>query len=480
MQPLNELARAARRWADLSQEVRRQLAERPLPQVHRDLITARHPSSAQHLNDTQQLSDEQLEQLGIPGDLLRAFSKAGEFDYQPTAEGLALLPEHARSPVRQLRLQLPSSPQSVALGLKLLRDLLLGLAPDIAINVALPPAANVDAMRRLCTRWISNSRKLRFCPLKTHNLFSQDNAKTAVLADGGRCLVLPRTSLVTRDKHERNFGEAFGLPVVSSRLLWEGGNLLADGRACLVGVNTIAANCIHFGLTPRQVVAAFEAEFSAPLVMLGDLPLALSRLRQDISRNLDDRPPDEPGNHRLELGQADFHIDLDVLALGDAPDGTPQVALADPQAGLELRDAICARDGLFEGHFLPPDQMRKVLRSRAEKTAARRHQRLQLYRRQLAAAGYQVIDIPDFRVAAGDQYLGRVNFNFNFVNVLPHGTTHQAGVYLWQFGIPEVDAAARRAYENRGIQTTPLGDATTANEITRLMGGLHCASSKLA
>jgi hypothetical protein len=474
---LKELCAASQQLETLARSVRERLLTEHVTAVYRDVV-----------GDVS-LEDDELRRLGFAPDILRCFrsGQAETFAYEPSARGFELVTEHARCPLHHARLELPSSPQSVALGLKALHDMVCHLDPQIEISVLVPRAANPAALGRLAQRWASRSAPLRFIPCRTRSLFSQDNGKAGIDGLRTRTLLVPRQ--LSADPRSSVLdaadllGDAIGVSVKASRLFWEGGNVLYDGYRCLVGANTVAVNQMRLGLSADEVCGALAAEFgAAKLLVLGDENVARNVLLQQRAETHGGPDPGYDGlrEYRIEAGQADFHLDLDVAPLGRLPNGKPAVALADPDAGLRHLPAIQTLDERFAGHFLPPAEMRAVLAARAAKTAERRRQWLKLYRSQLEDAGYDVLSVPDFRISPSDHYLDRENFQFNYVNVVPHGSPEQPRVCLWRYGVHALDSAAYAAYRASGIEITTLAEETTANETSRLYAGPHCVVSKLA
>jgi hypothetical protein len=142
--------------------------------------------------------------------------------------------------------------------------------------------------------------------------------------------------------------------------------VLHDGYRCLVGANTVALNQMRLGLSSNEVRSALATEFgAAELLVLGDENIARNVLLQQRSEAHGWLEPghDRPRAYRIEAGQADFHLDLDVAPLGRLPNGKPAVALADPDAGLRHLPAVQTLDERFAGHFLPPAEMRAVMRA---------------------------------------------------------------------------------------------------------------------
>ena len=73
--------------------------------------------------------------------------------------------------------------------------------------------------------------------------------------------------------------DLLGLPILSSKLYWEGGNVLYDGHTCLIGAQTIAYNVTRLGLSEEQVKKAFKLEFGAKVLVMGDIKSALKSAR---------------------------------------------------------------------------------------------------------------------------------------------------------------------------------------------------------
>jgi hypothetical protein len=382
---LAQMLEAGEALDEIRASVRWRLAHEHVSTVHRDVVGDR------------VLDDRQLERLGFAPDVLRAFGgpDRGAFDPSPAVAGFVPLPEHAHRPTRALRLQLPGAPRSVALGLKLLRDAALGLDPAIELIVVVPPRTNVDVFERLLRRIGRARAPVQFVRHRVDTLFAQDNGKSGHAGDR-RVLLLPRADpdLAPRDRLEGALlTDALGVELVMSRLYWDGGNVLCNGVHCFVGANTIAVNRIRLGLTASEVVRAFERELGLPVLVLGDVDEAVAGYRRDEATGA--------RRYGIQGGQADFHLDLDVALLAGAGSGASLVALADVDQGLALLDAVCRVERLFEGHFLPADAMRRVLRSRVAATATRRKSRLAGYRAVLERAGYAIAPIPDLRILTG-------------------------------------------------------------------------------
>ncbi len=469
---IRRICRHAQICSELSKDVRRRLRKEHLTHVYADVV------------GRTELTDPDLVALGFVPDILRSFARPTEsnsFHYTPTSPGFQLLPESAKHPVRHLRLQIPDSGESVAIGLKLLRDLLLALDPAITLTVFVKPGVDRNRMASLIRLWSAEPTRVRLVEHRCQTLFAQDNGKTGIMPDGTTALMLPRPTNVSGNRSRNGdtlspekLSGPLGIPILTSKLYWEGGNILFDGNTCLIGVQTIAQNVTRFGLSEQQVKDAFKLEFGAKVLVLGDMKSALQSAR----------PDEENGNAgSAERGQADFHIDLDLCVLGQVAAGSrrPLVAIADPLLSAKYSGAILRRPQLFEHHFLPANDMKYYFRQILEATIERRVPLLETYAKTLRSAGYALVGIPDIRLAPELNYLARVNMSFNYCNVLPAASrSGRPVVYLFHYGIPALDKAADKVYRSCGVKPKPIGaDVSTAHELLLLRGGLHCLCAKM-
>ncbi len=464
---IRQICRHAQRCSELSKDVSRRLRKEHLTAVYSDVV------------GRTKLTDPDLVALGFVPDILRSFARPTEsdsFHYTPTSPGFQLLQESAKHPVRHLRLQMPESGDSVAIGLKLLRDLLLALDPAITLTVLVKHGVDRSRMASLIRFWGAEPNRVRLVEHRCQTLFAQDNGKTGILPDGRTALMLPRPTNDTRNGDTlspEKLSGPLGIPILPSKLYWEGGNILFDGQTCLIGAQTIAYNVTRFGLSEQQVKKAFKLEFGAKVLVLGDMKSALQSARAD----------EENGNAgSAERGQADFHIDLDVCVLGQVADSRrPLVAIADPLLGAKYSGAILRRPQLFEHHFLPAKDMKYYFSQILEATIERRVPLLEAYAKTLTSAGYALAGIPDIRLAPELNYLARVNMSFNYCNVLPAASrSGRPVVYLFHYGIPALDKAADKVYRSCGVKPIPIGaDVSTPHELLLLRGGLHCLCAKM-
>ena len=462
---IRQICRHAHECAEVSKDVRRRLRKEHLTHVYADLL------------GNNQLDDSDLVALGFIPDIVRSFARptdSDSFQYIPSSPGFQLLPESASHPLTHMRMQMPEGADSVAVGLKLLRDLLLALDPTITLTVLVKPGVNRNRVGSLIRLWGAEPTRVRLIEHSCQTLFAQDNGKTGIMPDGTTALMLPRATNNGRKGDQlspEKLSGLVGIPVLTSKLYWEGGNVLFDGQTCVIGAKTIAYNVTHLGLDEHQVREAFRLEFGARILVLGNLKLTIESARAEENAASDS-----------ESGQADFHIDLDICLLGPtAGSGRPIVAIADPLAGAKYQGAVLRQRDLFEHHFLPARDMKHYFGQMLQATIERRVPVLEEYEKTLKSAGYTLVGIPDIRLAPDLNYLGRVNMSFNYCNVLPVGNASgRPLIYLFHYGIPALDKGADKAYRSCGLKPVPIGvDVTSAHELLLLGGGLHCLCAKM-
>ncbi len=427
--------------------------------------------SRQFLSNYHDLSDDTLESLGLAADILRFFnhqSKDPEFNFKPAVANFNLLPESADHVIKAIRLQIPQSPLSVSIGLKLLRDMLSSFESSVHFKLCLHQYHNAEAILNLIQSWGFDHQRVTLIAYEAINLFAQDNAISGQLNNGATVLLLPRAEIQSQqaEKELQILATAIELPVYRSRLFWEGGNILYDGHYCLIGANCIAKNICCLGLTEQQVIKAFSIEFDVQVIVLGDVKKAI----QNEIKQVD-----------LSGGQADFHIDLDISLLGLNPaTGQPMAAVATAESSDKLLAAVLKSKNLFEQHFADRHMMRDIFVDHINKSMQSRRPLLKHYRKTLQANGYQILDLPDLRMISKFNMFGRLNTSFNYCNVIPSlDSSGNKRVHLFAYGIDELDNLAAACYQNAGITPFFVGNDVTANELLQLHGGLHCLYSKM-
>jgi hypothetical protein len=441
----------------------------------RSLASEHLVSVASYLTQRFDLDLRALEAMGVPVDILELFpewrrgSRAG---FRPYSLGLTPSPIGAMEPLGTLRLQLSPSSGTIPYAFALLKDLLRKLDQSVRFVVVVEPGANLDALRRLVRVFFHESAadRVRFAELRSITVFAQDNARAARDSQDRPVLLIPRAFArgSTREDDELRPEEAervLGLRVVRSRLVWQGGNIVNDRHACLVGVDTIAENMVRFGLTAGETCSLLAADLGVEVTVLGNA----RRARFD------------PVKETMEpSGQAAFHIDLDVSLLGRVSQRAKPCALvADPVRGREHLSAVLARRSLVNGKFLPPRPLQKFIRAEYEAFARQRHPQLLDYARTLERLGYRVVGMPDLRIDPAQNVFASTNLDFSYCNVLPGLRRGRASVCYLPSGVPALDHAAEARFRSAGVRGVRIATPAVADALMRLQGALHCFSGPL-
>ncbi len=440
------------------------------------LATAHLTEVARLLHQKLDATDDDLDALGLPVNLLQLFPRWREgrrTGFRAPDLGLRPAPMGAGQPIGGLRLQLTPSSESASLALILLRDLLRATDPAVSIHVMVQPGANLSGLAELALSFSPDAgRRVRFVEGLTSTVFSQDNALPGRDRDGEPALLIPREFLrgtiragdeLTRDAAER----MFGVRVVASRLHWQGGNLVCDGERHLIGVDTIGENMARLGLTAGEVAALFEGELGCPVVPMGDL----TTFRYDADRG------------SIEAsGQAEFHIDFDIALLGRfGRKRKPRALVADPALGIDLMPRVLERRSLISGHFVPPDEARQLIEAEYVAFAAERHPRLLGYAETLEGLGYEVVGLPDLRMEMSEKLFSTVNLDFGYCNVLPGLNRGRPAVHFLPFGLTELDRTAVERYRKAGVVPVRASrNPRVANTLMSLRGGLRCFCGRVS
>lgn len=459
--PLAQMVQHAVQMDALRTGISQSLVDHHLTRVLRDVFGHRRkatPSALQAL----QLSPEFA--AAFPD-----WNDPESFQYQPPVEGLRLSPESCQEEVRSLRLQLGQD-APVGIGLRTLQVLLQELPSTVSFCALVKPGFDEKRTRDFIKAFEGYSEsRVTFFQHGHQTLFAQDNGRLAIVPGGTKVLLTPGGLSAHRPG---DVLMAAPIPLVQSRLSWEGGNLLCDGHSALVGANSIAANVRGFGLTEEQVVAAFALETGYQVHVLGDVDKAVSALVRG------ERGGSVP--HAVDGGQADFHIDLDCCLLGAAAEQPPRVVVADPELGLNYLPQAMALDHLFSGHCLGAGKARNLFRRAVEDSVVRRAPILAKYCRTLKDAGYEVHRVPDIRLVSDYNYLGRVNTTFGYCNALSLNLEGSPTVALLSCGMEEMEAEVERVYSRLGVDVLWMGDRYMAEDLLSMRGGLHCFCSVLS
>ena len=452
----HQLIRHARAAALLISWCRRALA-----QGH--LVTA-----AVALRDVLGLRRAELETLRIPVDLLDLFPRwrdGSRHGFRPPPPHASLVPAASTLPLGPIRLLFAPATGAVPLILPLLRALDARLDPDTPITVMVDPGKAAKEFARIAKEVLRNPRRIHFEMGRSATMFARDHALAAQGPKGEPILLIPRGFRPDRGKEDvaldaRAAQRALGVKVRRSLLYWEGGNILFDGRRCLIGADLVRENIGRLGLARDEIVAVLQAEFGTGVAALGE-----------VSRSAFDGTQDRLSRS----GQASYHIDLDVSPLGSVNGQRAVVMLTDPDLGLEVLPRVLRHPRLHAWHGLARRVGQRLQADEYRRVADERRPRLHRYRRQLERLGYRVVAVPELRVDPSRSLAGLGNMDFAFCNVLPALHRKHPAVYYLPWGIPALDRLAERQWRSVGVTPVALSYfAPLAHGMMVLAAGLHC------
>lgn len=353
--------------------------------------------------------------------------------------------DNTRGRIRSVRLQWPHAEdaRSRSAQTAMVRDLLTKLDPSVKFEIV----AEVDGVRDLQALLeevgLARSGRVQVHPLALRStrtewvhgmsMWSRDSSVTVTrTADGAEVLLLPRSF---RDDGQvdaylnRRIVQSSGVApaalgkthlVRRSALDFEGGDVVANGRHALISSDTLQENARRLGTDVEQVRQLFEKEFGREVLSVDPEP--------------------------------DFHLDLGLGFLDD-------------------RTVTVASPALAEGATPSATVSAEELQVMRESTRAKGLQeKYDAAARMLESRGYRVVRLPN--LAGRDLQSPYLTYQ----NVLIEQYPGVRKVYMPVYGLPQLDAAARAAYEAEGFQVVEIQAALLS---TRLGGGVRCAVSEL-
>jgi len=311
-------------------------------------------------------------------------------------------------------------------------------------------------------------------PEQGFTIWTQDPFVVARMPTGSIGLIAPADFDRADDRTmTASLAETIDVPIMTSTLLFEGGNIVANSRHVFIGANTIARNTMALDLDARQVARRFEQAFGRPVIVVGPLPQPVG------------------------------HIDMMLTPIGDG-----RLMLADPAGGAAVIERLheqaperiaafeqAAAEGFFanpairgvidpDGRPIRPATMtgRTIEAAAAARDLAPTIDRLA---DELAEHGYRVLRVPflpglpdrsvDGRATDGDARSqptpgpGYPTLTYN--NVLIERAADERSVYLPRYGLEALDHAAAAAWRQAGFTVRPVGGLTGS---AMFGGSLRC------
>jgi hypothetical protein len=262
--------------------------------------------------------------------------------------------------------------------------------------------------------------------------------------------------------------DALGWAHGASSLDFEGGNIVADERHAFVGADTIRVNAIRLGESDEDVVRRFERELGRPVLVVGPLPQPVGHIDMILTPLGAGRlaladPGRGAGIAERELADAPARVEAFERGCEESFFGAPGLRVLRDAAGKELRAPALV--GATAGAAAHGRELAPVFDRLA---------------RELEGRGYALVRIPflaarreEPRDADAEEGRGPGYPMLTYNNAL----LEEGRVYLARYGWEAMDEAARRAYEEAGLETNAVdGLATSA----MYGGSLRCNVKVLA
>ena len=367
------------------------------------------------------------------------------FEIQPGTEDLGPLRLVASNTgrIRSLRLQWPEEFLDPAFSAQkaVFQDLLQRLPSDVVMEVVAEGLAE-PALARWLSEWEVpepgrvhiHGLHLRSTPEQLYHpmtMWARDGAVLTRTQEGREVLLLPRSFRGDGQvdaKLNRLLLQGTGaaparlqqvlpdLVVRRAPLSFEGGDVIASGRAVLLGGESVRRNMTDLKRSQEEVVEGFRDLFGLPVLVIDPQP--------------------------------EFHLDLGFTFLDDET-----VAVADP--GESMRQVAGMAD------------LEPLLQATRDKQLAQRYDHSA---QRLAQAGYRVVRLP----ALCGLGLTTPYLTYNNVLIEKYGTVKK--VYLPVYGVEVLDESARQQFRQHGFQVI---DMPSARHSTRLWGAIRCATGEL-
>ena len=87
--------------------------------------------------------------------------------------------------------------------------------------------------------------------------------------------------------------------------------------------------------------------------------------------------------------------------------------------------------------------------------------------------------MPDLRIDPLENVFASTNLDFGYCNILPGIRDGRPAAHYLPWGIPALDKAAARCFQDAGLEPVRIATPRVANALMRLHGG-HCFCGALA
>lgn len=326
---------------------------------------------------------------------------------------------------------------------KLLVDFLklMKLKPDIQLRILDSDPKNPQALAELIPKALKSRVEISALPADS-GLWSWPRDPSVVLVDGK--VLISRTKTMAHSLEDEEFDvpaeiragyfatveNYAGSQGKTSRLRFEGGNVIAGSRHVFVGATVVDEAMVDHQWTEAQAITEIGQEFGLPAIVIGDV-------------------------QKFDCRQPQQHIDLAMAVARDRKSGQEVILLESNQLARDLAGKGEVMDVMATNQLSIDDIERRL--NQAEF--------------QLRRQGYKVIRMPGLTY---DGFLRDLEDRpilsiFNYTNVLLTGDVALVPTY----GIHKLDEAAHQIYRELGYRVVPMH---SARETFKYSGGPRCAT----
>jgi len=349
--------------------------------------------------------------------------------------------------------------------------------PKVSITMVVPSNDNKeDFVKKMENANIPISR-CRFIVMGENDtdisVWARDSYVMVKAPDGKNAVMEPRGRTRYPGLSDRNVADRIvattGERLITSPLVFDGGDLRVSGENLFVGAITIIQNIPKGKLaTPdnvQQVVEKFQKQFGKKVIVVG--------FTQEIDAQGNAGGYLAPLQTTAEKAEPVFHLDLyftplnnNTIAIGD-PALTKKVLKSMGKSIFSKREAELSGKGtLAEGLKI----MEALKRFKGSKGSLPNQRQLDQVASDMKAKGFNVIRVPYFQ--DGDYPM---SYNNVLVENFKDGNEQVTQVSLPQYGIPELDKIAIKVYQKAGIKVIPIDGLLPG---IYQMGALDCLTSE--
>jgi hypothetical protein len=428
--------------------------------------------------------DDVLEKKDIPDHLKRYFDpKTGEFKFAPD-KPISLAVENGSSKLKAVRIYYMGEETTTGIlrdYTKVLKEI-PGMELWVQTNkfskealIAELETFPKDVRKRIKVIEIDEkfAKDMDFDELG-QGVWAQDGSKPIAVKknEQPKTLLRVESNMVENREFHQNltteFGKAGQVTPVDSSLYFEGGNVIVGEKNVFVGSDIIKTTRRGLGISQKETLAAYEAQFGKPVI--------------EVGTNV------EAPNHKA-LSQHAFHIDLTMSVAKNLKGSGEVVLVQSPSKMLEaafnwppiktmntleynnrIKQALVELQNRVKSTGVPLNKQEKdfvsMLMSRSQLDMITEEAKLTSIANHLQSKGYKVQRIPGTTASEVDG----ANLNiFNYTNVVLSGRK----AVVPRLGIKKLDDAAKKTYEDLGYDVIQVD---SSKETFCLQGGIRCVS----